>query len=159
MTPVRPFDNVDGMQRILVLSTCFALACVGDSGPATTFVGTWSCDITQTLTIGGNPQPSSTVTDTVIISSPGAGQLLIDDQTGQGDCVINASYSGATAAVTGGTCTQVYQADTATLTYDGGNLILGSGTISGNAKVAFSGMVSGQSVVGTLDATFVCTSP
>ena len=73
--------------------------------------------------------------------------------------MINASYSGATAAVTGGTCTQVYQADTATLTYDGGNLILGSGTISGNAKAAFAGTVSGQSVVGTLDATIACPPP
>ncbi|HEY1958354.1 MAG TPA: hypothetical protein VGH28_22210 [Polyangiaceae bacterium] len=149
-------------ERILgaIVAVC-AAACVGDSGNASdTFVGTWTCDITQTVTVNSRPPQPEEETDTVLVSSTGPGVLLVDDQGSSGDCTFTASFSGGTAAVTGGTCAlDDGQGDTAKATFNGGTFILdGSGKgMSGNATASVMGVFGGTNVTGTETNTFTCT--
>jgi hypothetical protein len=153
----------------LAASIAFGAGCVGSEGSsaAPSFVGNWSCTITGSATLSGKAVNQTVMmmaqTDPVAVSSPNPGQLLVDDMAMTSDCTIHASYSGGSASVTGGTCTEIVSNDagqslTVQITFDGGsfNLSPDGKTISGNVQTAATAMLADVMLTGTGSETFSC---
>jgi hypothetical protein len=157
------------MIRVCSLISLGALlgACVGGENSASpSFIGNWTCTRSGSamVTEGGQTQTMqlTTETDSVIVTSPAPGQLLIDDKTAGGDCPIQASYNGGSASITGGTCIISMTDDggtmgVLTLTFNGGsfNLSPDGKTMSGNTLNA---VTTSSGSTGTAAETFTCMS-
>jgi len=152
-----------------MLRACIAglalVACADSSTPtSSSFVGNWSCQVAGSASVSAQGTPFNVDlaphTDKVSITSTGGNALSVDDLASGGECILQASVTNGSAAITGGSCTQSIAVDGSVATFSykftGGALDVSGSSMSGTVQASLTGSVGTTVVGGTATQTFTC---